>query len=372
MRAHRHMLITAALAWWLVPMLAGCAAWPAAADPTGPPMGTVGRDGPERTDTADSAGGTAIAPAQGVAVTSGGSDVTEIERERLPAPGLDWAADMPAPAPVVAATAVPTARPTLAATTGDDFLYVPPSAMVKQPVTVLVALHGVGAEGRGFCKNLLAEADRNGWVVLAPTYRYGNWHDPAAVARDDLTILPRLKAAIDAVPERTGLRVRDRALLYGFSRGGQVAHRFALAFPRAVLGVATLSAGTYTLPVSEWGANGAHRPLPLPFGTADLGTRLGITPDTAALGRVSFWVGVGGQDNRDADVPPAWTAYIGPNRVERARSFKAALDRLGIPAALTIFPGVDHSETPAMRAAASAYLRGLVTADAGPRAIVAS
>lgn len=370
MRAHRHMLIIVALAWWPVLILAGCAAWPAAADPTGQPPVAVGNDEPERSGTAISAGGTAIAPAQGVAAPSGGSDVTEIERKQLPAPGLDWAADMPAP--TVVPTAVPTVRPASTATPSDDFLYVPPTAMVKQPVTVLVALHGVGAEGRGFCKNLLAEADRNGWVVLAPTYRYGNWHDPAAVARDDLTILPRLKAAIDAVPERTGLRVRDRALLYGFSRGGQVAHRFALAFPRAVLGVATLSAGTYTLPVSEWGTNGARQPLPLPFGTADLGARLGITPDTAALGRVSFWVGVGGQDNRDADVPPAWTTYIGPNRVERARSFKAALDRLGIPAALTIFPGVDHSETPAMRAAASAYLRGLVAADAGPRAIVAS
>jgi hypothetical protein len=68
---------------------------------------------------------------------------------------------------------------------------------------------------------------------------------------------------------------------------------------------------------------------------------------------------VGGNDNRDGDVPAAWTAYIGPNRVARARAFAAALERQGVPATLTIFPGVDHREAPEMRASASAFLRSL-------------
>jgi poly(3-hydroxybutyrate) depolymerase len=346
MRVRRLGWIVVALAWWPVLALAGSAARPGAEAGSGPVAAPVAVE--------------EVVPAEALVTgtpAAYGPRLERVDRDALLAPrtGAGVTIDARAAAPMPATTTGP--APTVPS--GDDFLYVPPSAMARQPVTVLVALHGVGAEGRGFCSSLLAEADRNGWVVVAPTYRYENWHDPAAVVRDDLTILPRLKAAIDAVPERTGLRVRDRVLLYGFSRGGQVAHRFALAYPHAVLGVATLSAGTYTLPTAEWTVNGTRRPLPLPFGTAGLGAQLGVTPQASALERVAFWVGVGEQDNRAADAPVAWTPYIGPNRVERARAFAAALLRQGIRTELTIFPGVDHTETPAMRAAASAFLRDL-------------
>jgi pimeloyl-ACP methyl ester carboxylesterase len=177
-------------------------------------------------------------------------------------------------------------------------------------------------------------------------------------------MMRRLTTLLDALPARTGLRIRQRALLYGFSRGGQVAHRFALAYPQRVLGVATLAAGAYTLPVGEMTIDGQRRPLPLPYGTADLAQRLGEPVDPAALRRVAFWVAVGGNDSRDRDVPMAWTAYIGPNRLARARAFKAALDRMGVPATLAIFPGVDHREVPEMRAAATAFLQGLAPDEA--------
>jgi pimeloyl-ACP methyl ester carboxylesterase len=263
----------------------------------------------------------------------------------------------PSPAPTAPAPATP-ANQVLAFP--DVFVYVPTSAAARQPATVLVALHGMGGEGRAFCKSLIAEAERNGWILLSPTFRYyENWHDPAAVLKDDVTVVRGIKTLLDRLPEQTGLRVRKRALFYGFSRGSQVAHRFALAYPQRVLGVAAVSAGAYTLPVGEWSANGGRQPLPLPFGTADLAQQFGEPADPAALKQVTFWVAVGGNDNREADVPGAWTPYIGPNRLARARAFKAALDRLGAPAVLTVFPGAGHNETPEMRAAAAAFLRGL-------------
>lgn len=245
----------------------------------------------------------------------------------------------------------------------DEFVYVPAGAAARQPVTVLVTLHGMGGEGRVFCRSLLAEADRNGWVLVAPTFRYyENWHDPAAVLKDDVAAVQRLKAMLDQLPELTGLRLRPRVLLYGFSRGSQVAHRFALVYPTRVLGVAALSAGAYTLPVAEWTGGGERRALPLPFGTADMAQQFGQPADLAALKQVRFWVAVGGGDTRDADVPAAWTPYIGSNRLARARAFAEALNRLGVPAVLTVFPGAGHQETPEMRAAASTFLREVSTA----------
>jgi pimeloyl-ACP methyl ester carboxylesterase len=221
----------------------------------------------------------------------------------------------------------------------------------------------MGGEGRAFCKSLMAEADRNGWILLSPTFRYyENWHDPAAVLKDDVAVVRGIKTLLDRLPEQTGLRIRQRALLYGYSRGSQVAHRFALAYPQRVLGVGAVSAGAYTLPVGEWTANGGRQPLPLPFGTADLAQQFGEPADPAALKQVTFWVAVGANDTRAADVPVAWTPYIGPNRLARARAFKESLDRLGARATLTVFPGAGHNETPEMRAAASAFLRGLPAA----------
>ncbi|MCL5958492.1 MAG: alpha/beta hydrolase [Chloroflexi bacterium] len=40
----------------------------------------------------------------------------------------------------------------------------------------------------------------------------------------------------------------EKVSLYGFSRGSQTAHRFALCYPDHVLVAALMSAGTYTLP----------------------------------------------------------------------------------------------------------------------------
>ena len=47
---------------------------------------------------------------------------------------------------------------------------------------------------------------------------------------------------------RTGLTLKPRVDVYGFSRGAQLAHRFAIFFPERVDHVVVFSAGTYTLP----------------------------------------------------------------------------------------------------------------------------
>ena len=68
------------------------------------------------------------------------------------------------------------------------YVHVPKDHPAEAPLQVLVALHGLGGNGEQFASSLLAEADRNNWLLVAPTINYGDWTDPTQVAGED----PRL------------------------------------------------------------------------------------------------------------------------------------------------------------------------------------
>jgi pimeloyl-ACP methyl ester carboxylesterase len=235
-------------------------------------------------------------------------------------------------------------------------VYPPARPAAGRPVPVLVALHGMGGDGPGFAGPLLDQAQRNGWLVVAPTFGYGDWRDPEQVRRDEAAFLPRLKQRLDDLPAQTGLRVEPRALLYGFSRGCQLGHRFAEFYPRAVSGVASLSCGTYTLPYTRAQPETAGLPLAFPFGLADVEQYTGRPFDLDGLRQVRFLIGVGGQDNLAADCPRQWDAYLGSNRVERAWSYQRALETVGVQARVVVFPETSHAETDEMRRRALDFL----------------
>ena len=237
-------------------------------------------------------------------------------------------------------------------------LYLPSKAAARQPLQVIVALHGMGWDGSSFAAPLVAQAERNGWMLVAPTFRYGDWRDPEQVRRDDAAFLPQLKTLIDTLPGRTGLQTRSRVLLYGFSRGGQLAHRFAIFYPRSVLGVASFSCGTFTLPYTNAMPQAQNLPVSFPYGASDVDRYTGQAFDLDGLRQVSFMVGVGANDNAAGDLPPQWD-HLGTNRLERAQSYHRALAGLGIPAQMAVFPNVGHSENDEMRAQALGFLAGL-------------
>ncbi len=248
-------------------------------------------------------------------------------------------------------------------------LHLPPQPDARLPLTVLVALHGYGGNGGAFSLPLLAETDRLGWAVVAPTIQYRDWHDPALVCRDARDDLPGLRAILRDLPGRTGLRFQPRALLYGFSRGAQFAHRFALAYPQLVAGVAAMSAGTYTLPQAAWREpNGTATTLNMPYGVSDLQRYSGEPFSLAGLRQVPFWIGVGANDHESQDVPRNWDQYIGDCRVDRATAFVGALQSLGVSVRLQQFANTSHVETDEMRAAALEFLRSLPAASPRPAA----
>ena len=272
-----------------------------------------------------------------------------------------WVGPLPGP------TAQAAGRPAYTLSDPALFVYVPSNADLHQPVQVLVAMHGMGGNGKEFCQSLIASAERNGWIVVAPTFRYQDYMNPALVLQDDLSFLPRLKATLDDLPRRTGLATRDRVLLYGHSRGAQAVHRFATYYPERTLGVVAMSAGSYTLPLATTvnGTGGRARQLSLPYGVADLRARLGRDFDVEAFKRVRFQIEVGGQDGNPNETPRAWDPYLGRSRVDRARAYTKALHDLGVPATLTVYPEAGHGISPQMHDDALAFLQQ-VAASAAP------
>src|SRR6266851_4088614 len=149
-----------------------------------------------------------------------------------------------------------------------------------QPPRVLVALHGIGGDGATFARDLAAAADQNGWVLVAPTIAYGDWMHPAQVANEDAALINWLSAYLAQLQTQTDRPVDPEVLLLGFSRGAQLAHRFAEAYPDRVVAVAAVSAGSYTLPQTT-AADGAL--LAFPFGVGDFPAAVGQAFQPAEL-----------------------------------------------------------------------------------------
>ena len=239
---------------------------------------------------------------------------------------------------------------------GDYFLYIPTNAAARGPLQVLVTVHGMGGNGAGFCQNFINRAEQDGWIIVSPTFKYQDYRDPNLVLQDESHMLPHLKQILDALPAKTGLPIKDKVLLYGFSRGAQIVHRFAEFYPDRTLAVALFSAGSYTLPTAAMNVNGTQATLNFPFGVADIQKYTDAPFNGAAFRQVPFFLGVGGADSNGADTPRAWDPYLGTTRIARAQAFESALTNLGLDSSLTVFPNVSHNVTNDMRGQAMSFL----------------
>jgi predicted esterase len=237
------------------------------------------------------------------------------------------------------------------------YTFLPPPSSTGQPVRLMVVLHGMGGSGADMAPLFSQQAAQHGWALLAPTMPYRDYMDPEQVRRDG-ELLPRLRALIDVLPARTGVTFKPGVVMFGFSRGSQEAIRFSLMFPDYTLGVAGLSAGSYTLPSSTYADGQAMR---YPFGTSDVDSICGQKFDAAATKQVAYWIGVGGSDTNVKDVPRQWDPLVGTNRLERAKRYVEILQQFGARASLQVFPGASHEITNSMRDDAMTFLASVVS-----------
>ncbi len=243
------------------------------------------------------------------------------------------------------------------------YIHMPPAPTNGHSLQIVMAIHGMGGNGADFGQPLISYADQYGLVLVAPTMLYDpNYTDPGKVAINDEELLPELHNLVQALPGIIGFPVNQQVMLFGFSRGAQIVHRFALFYPEQVKGVALMSAGNYTLPYQDFKAsNGAAQAtLRFPYGISDLAKFTGHNFDLQAFRKVPFWIGVGGADNATKDVPAAWNLYLGETRVERATRFYQALQKIGINASFNIFPGVGHAICTDMKKDGFAFFNSLL------------
>src|SRR5947199_787416 len=227
-----------------------------------------------------------------------------------------------------------------------------PDSVTTQPAalaTLVIVLPGLGNEGRDLAQEFVSAAEEHRWLLLAPSPDY----DPIAnetLTLADLRVDESLVALADQVLAQSRFHLAPAIDVVGFSRGAQSAHRFALRHPERVAALATLSAGTHTMPTS---------PEPYPLGIGDFALWNHQRPfDAAALRRVRASVGVGGVDANPSDVARAWDAGGGTTRFERGTRFAEALQQIGVPSRFESYPGVGHAFVPAMRADAVAWFLG--------------
>lgn len=237
------------------------------------------------------------------------------------------------------------------------FIHLPPDAAKYQPLRVIFVLHGMGGRGAAFSQGLVAEADKYHWLLIAPTIPYTDYMNMTTLLAEDMRYTGMLADMMNHLPKKLGLKLRQHALVFGFSRGAQLGHRFGLFYPERVESVAAISAGSFTLPSEYANNNPKATPLKMPYGISDLELYLGHVINYEDLKKVSFLIEVGENDNTTDDVPRQFDPYVGKTRVERARAFQSNLLNDGISARLIIFPGASHEMTNDMIKSALQFLR---------------
>lgn len=233
-------------------------------------------------------------------------------------------------------------------------IYAPPASTLNgQPAQVLLALHGMFYNGSDFGQPLLSFARDNHLVLVAPTFNYNvNYKDPQVVTNEDLQLTKQLTQVFAQVPQAINMKVQDKFLLFGFSRGAQLGHHLAMFYPTLIKGAAVLSAGAYTLPEAQFGG----KPLLFPFGLSNFTQLTGHAFDITNFIKIPFDVQVGLQDNDPAQVSHPYDPYIGNNRVIRGQSFYQALKEIGVNAILNLVPDTMHEVSPGQLKAAETFL----------------
>jgi len=203
----------------------------------------------------------------------------------------------------------------------DYFLYVPRHG--QRSNRVLVSIHGISRNAEEHLRGFVAQAERFGAVMLAPLFSENNFPNYQRLGssvhqgRADLAfdqILQDASELLDIKP--SPLRI------FGFSGGGQFAHRYALFYPKRVSRMVLSAPGWYTFPDPD-------RQYPYGLRSAEDWPKLKFSPSQFL--RIPTLVMVGDEDDiRDEALNTSRKidAFQGLNRVERGERWVNAMRAL--------------------------------------------
>lgn len=228
------------------------------------------------------------------------------------------------------------------------FLYVPHDRDPAKPL--FVAIHGISRNAREHAELFSGLAERYGVALIAPLFDEQRFPDYQRLgrrgrgARADLM----LERIVDECGELLGIDTK-RFCLFGYSGGGQFAHRYALAHPHRVVAYAVAAAGWYTLP------DPAQR---FPMGTGSTSRLMGISFEPEEFLAVPAAVFVGERDVHNGSAlrqNDQLSATQGENRFDRGMHWVAAMTRAARQQCLTTeyhfeaLPRSPHSFSKSMR-----------------------
>ncbi len=116
---------------------------------------------------------------------------------------------------------------------------------------VLVSVHGISRNAREHAKTFAKYCNNLGWAVVSPLFVASRFPKFQQLGFSRKHEHPRpdfaLNAILDEVAEETGART-DRVYMFGYSGGGQFAHRYAMVNPHRVIAAALGAPGWFTFP----------------------------------------------------------------------------------------------------------------------------
>jgi pimeloyl-ACP methyl ester carboxylesterase len=225
-------------------------------------------------------------------------------------------------------------------------LYVPerqPGDPERYPL--IVVQHGTARTAARYRDTFREFCDAHRCVVMAPLFPASidtpeDMHGFKFLAYNGLRFDLILLAMVDEVAARFPVR-GDKFLLYGFSGGGQFAHRFLYLHPERLHAVTIGAPGRITQ---------LDDSLPWWLGTGGTAEIFGTSPDVAAIRDVAIQFVVGEQDTETWEInnpgDSNWMDGVeltGSTRIERLRTLERSFAANGISVRFDTVPGVAHS-----------------------------
>lgn len=225
--------------------------------------------------------------------------------------------------------------------------YVPASADADTPRALTVLVHGSTRVADQYRDAFVDYADKTGSVLLAPLFPCGilgpdDTESYKFVVRDDVRFDLALLGMIEEAHDRWEAMIAPGPFcLFGYSGGGQFAHRFAYMHPGRLKALSIGAPGKVTLPKTD---------LPWWKGLGGLDSLIGHKPDLAALQQVPIQLVVGDRDIEEGNVftqpgSQHWMDGIndaGRNRVALISTLYAQYQAVGCTVQKVIVPGIAH------------------------------
>jgi pimeloyl-ACP methyl ester carboxylesterase len=225
-------------------------------------------------------------------------------------------------------------------------LYIPqrqPGDPDRYPL--IVVQHGTARTAARYRDSFREFCDTHRCAMMAPLFPAciggpDDLHNFKFLARDGLRYDQILLGIVAEVAERFPVS-GERFVLYGFSGGGQFAHRFLYLHPERLEALTIGAPGRITQ---------LDDSLPWWLGTKGMAEIFGQVPDLDAIRAVEIQMVVGGDDTETWEINNPGDAnwmdgveLTGDTRIERLHTLERNFAANGISARFDVVPGVGHS-----------------------------